>query len=43
MVDAATLQLVSALVADAVAEELYPATVAGLDYTISAVLDASRR
>ena len=40
VVDAATLQLVSALVADAVAEELYPATVAGLDYTISAVLDA---
>ena len=38
--DAATLQLVSALVADAVAEDLYPATVAGLDYTISAVLDA---
>ena len=40
VVDAATLQLVSALVADAVAEDLYPATVAGLDYTISAVLDA---
>lgn len=38
--DAVLLQLAAALIADDISEDLYPATVAGLDYTIAAVLDA---